>query len=118
MRKRPLELKFRLSYEEYDTLNRKLQEANTSRNAFLVRLITGAKVYPKESLATLNAQFEKANRELRGISTNINQMAKVSNATRTAPSDSLLLDMAQDIMMLRSEMSSLWEEVRKALWQS
>lgn len=48
MRKRPIELKFRLSEDEYVLLQKNLAEAGMSRNAYLVRLITGAQLYPKD----------------------------------------------------------------------
>ena len=51
MRKRPLELKFRLSQDEYNLLQRQLAEAGMNRNAYLVRLITGATIFPKDQIA-------------------------------------------------------------------
>ena len=56
MRKRPIEQKFRLSPEEYNLLQSKLAEAGMNRNAFLVHLITGAAIYPREELIRLNLE--------------------------------------------------------------
>ena len=69
-RKRPIELKFRLSQEEYTLLQKKLSEAGMSRNAYLIRLITGATIFPKEQLIQLNLEYAMMNRLLRGIGTN------------------------------------------------
>lgn len=118
MRKRPIELKFRLSQGECELLHSRLKEANMSRNAFLVRLISGATIYPKDQLVLLNLEFQIMNRLLRGISTNINQIAKVANSTHAAPSAKLLVDMSQDIRVAQNNLNSLWSEVRKHLWQS
>lgn len=118
MRKRPIELKFRLSADEYELLKGKLKEAGMSRNAFLVRLIVDAEIYPKDQLQELNVQYDMMNRLLRGVATNINQIAKHANTSRTIPSAKLLLDMYQDVQVLKNNLQPLWEETRSTLWQS
>ncbi len=118
MRKRPIELKFRLSQDEHRMLLVKLQEANMSRNAFLVRLISDVQVYPKDQLVLLNLEFQIMNRLLRGVSTNINQIAKVANSNHATPSAKLLADMYQDVQTLRKNLQPLFDETRRTLWQS
>lgn len=111
-RKRPIELKFRLSEEEYKVLQQKLAAAGISRNAFLVRLISDATIFPKEELIRMNMEYTMMNRLLRGIGTNINQIAKVANTNKATPSAKLLLDMYQDIQTLKHNLLPLWDEVR------
>lgn len=118
MRKRPIELKFRLSADEYDLLQSKLTEAGMNRNAYLVRLITGATIFPKEQLIQLNLEHTMMNRLLRGISTNINQIAKIANSNHATPSAALLTDMYQDVQTLRNNLGPLWDETRETLWLS
>ena len=118
MRKRPIELKFRLSQDEYELLQKNLADAGMSRNAYLVRLITGAAIFPKEQLIQLNLEYSMMNRLLRGISTNINQMTKHTNTHRTAPTAAALADMYQDVQTLRHNLQPLWDETRNALWRS
>ena len=118
MRKRPIELKFRLSPDEYAILQRSLADCGMNRNAYLVRLITGATIYPKEQLIRLNLEYSTMNRLLRGIGTNINQIAKTANITHAAPSATLLTDMYQDVQTLRHNLAPLYDETRKTLWQS
>lgn len=89
-----------------------------SRNAYLVRLISGATIFPKDELMRLNQQYVIMNRLLRGISTNINQIAKVANTTHAVPSAALLADMYQDVQTLRHNLQPLWDETRDALWRS
>ena len=118
MRKRPIELKFRLSQDEYELLQKQLVAAGISRNALLVRLITGATIFPKEQMIQLNLEYTMMNRLLRGIGTNINQIAKVANTNHATPSAALLADMYQDVQTLRHNLEPLWDETRGALWQS
>ena len=80
MRKRPIELKFRLSQDEYELLQTNLVETGMNRNAYLVRLITGATIFPRDQLIQLNLEHTMMNRLLRSIGTNINQIAKVANS--------------------------------------
>ena len=117
-RKRPIELKLRVSQEEAKLLQHKLTETGMNRNAYLVRLISGATIFPKDQLILLNQQYIIMNRLLRGISTNINQIAKAVNATHAAPSAALLADMYQDVQTLRHNLQPLWDETRDVLWRS
>ena len=66
-RKRPIECKFRLSQEEYEMLQKKTAEAGMNRNAYLVRLISDATIYPKDQLIQMNMEYTMMNRLLRGI---------------------------------------------------
>ena len=117
-RRRPIELKFRLSQDEYALLQKNLTEAGMTRNAYLIRLITGATIFPKDQLIRLNLEYAMMNRLLRGIGTNINQIAKHANSTRTAPTIAAVADMYQDVQTLRHNLTALWDETREALWQS
>lgn len=118
MRKRPIEVKVRLSESEFKQLQVKVAEAGMNRNSFLVHLITGAEIYPRDMLMQLCLEYQIMNRLIRGIGTNVNQMAKVANATKSTPSAKLLVDMYQDVQTLRHNLQPLWEETRRMVWQS
>ena len=117
-RKRPIEYKFRLSQEEAKVLQSKLAEAGIDRNNYLVKLIKDSRIYPKDQLKMLNVQYAIMNRLLRGIATNINQIAKVANANHNTSAAALLVDMHQEIRILKNNLQPLWDETRKDLWQS
>ena len=69
-------------------------------------------------LIQLNLEYSIMNRLIRDIGTNINQLAKISNTNRQAPSAKLLADMSQDVRVMKTNLDELWEETRKNLWQS
>ena len=117
-RKRPIEIKFRLSEEECALLQKKLADAGINRNAFLVRLISDATIFPREEMVRMNTECAIANRLLRGIGTNINQILKIANCNKVMPSADLLLDMYQDVQTLKHNLVPLWSETRSTLWQS
>ena len=118
MRKRNIELKFRLSQAEYELLQKSLADSGMNRNAYLVRLITGAQIYPKDQLVLMNQEFTMMNRLLRGMATNVNQISKVANTNHSTPSVALLSDMYIDIQTLRNNLQPLWDETRQILWRS
>ena len=118
MRKRPIEVKFRLSQEEYQILQRKLVEAGTNRNAFLVKLILGAQICPREQLIELNLQYKIMNRLIRGAATNINQLTRIANTNNAVPAAKFLIDMYQDIRIIKDNLQPLWEETRRMAWRS
>ena len=117
-RKRPIEYKFRLSQDEAKKLQTKLTEAGIDRNNYLVKLIMDSKIYPRDQMKMLNLQYAIMNRLLRGIATNINQIAKVANASHNVPAKALLIDMYQEIQILKNNLQPLWDETRQDLWQS
>lgn len=118
MRKRPIEVKFRLSEEEYRMLQRKLADAGMNRNAFLVQLISGAEIYPRDMLIKICVEYQIMNRLIRGIGTNVNQLAKIANSTKAVPSAHLLVDVSKEIQIINSNLQPLWEEARRMAWRS
>ena len=117
-RKRPIEVKFRLSEEEYELLQQRLLDAGMNRNAFLVQLISGVEIYPREMMMELCKEYQITNRLIRGISTNINQIARIANSTKATPAAALLIDVSQEVQIIRNNLQPLWDEARRITWQS
>ena len=99
-------------------MQQKLAEAGMNRNAFIVKLIREIPVQPRDQLMELNLQFQIMNRLMRGIATNINQIAKIANTYKAVPSAKLMVDAHKEVQILRNNLQPLWEETRKALWPS
>lgn len=118
MRKRPIEVKVRLSESEFKQLQAKIAEAGMNRNSFLVQLITDAEIYPRDMLMKLCVEYQIMNRLIRGIGTNINQITKVANSTKAVPSAKLLADMYQDIQTVKHNLLPIWDETRRMAWRS
>ena len=58
MRKRNVEVKFRLSEAEYAELVQKVKDSGLNRNAFLVRMVRQQTIYPVDYLRELNKQMD------------------------------------------------------------
>jgi nucleoside permease NupC len=78
----------------------------------------GAQIYPTEQLIELNLQYKIMNRLIRGAATNINQLTRIANTTSAVPAAKLLIDMYQDIRIIKDNLQPLWEETRRMVWQS
>ena len=116
MRKRPIEIKFRVSEQEKELIEKHLNETGLNRNEYLVRLITNAAIIPKSELQEINLQLQTQNQQLRGVATNINQMTKIANTYKTLPSATQLDFMRLDLFSMRSELETLWNKVRGTLY--
>lgn len=116
MRKRPIEIKFRVSEQEKELIEKHLNETGLNRNAYLVQLITNAAIFPKSELQQINLQLQSQNQQLRGIATNINQMTKMANTYKSLPSVAQLDFMRLDLNLMRNDLQEIWNKVRGALY--
>lgn len=116
MRKRPIEIKFRVSEQEKERIEKHLSETGLNRNEFLVQLITNAAIFPKSELQQINLQLQSQNQQLRGIATNINQMTKIANTQHALPTPTQLDFMQMDVYTMRTELLNIWNEVRGTLY--
>lgn len=116
MRKRPIEIKFRVSEQELAVLNNRLAESGLSRNDYLIKLILNNTVFPKQELIKMNLSLEQQNRQLRGLATNINQIARIANSNKSLPSVSQLEFMRMDIYQMKLELQNIWTKVRQMIY--
>ena len=116
MRKRPIEIKFRVSEQEKELIEKHLNETGLNRNEYLVQLITNAAILPKSELQEINLQLQSQNQQLRGIATNINQMTKMANTYHVLPSGTQLDFMQMDVYTMRTELQNIWNKVRGTLY--
>lgn len=114
--KRSIDLTFRVNQEEYALIYKQMAAAGMkSRNAFLVKLIRGSTLYPAMEIAKTNLMFAEAIRQLRGIATNINQLAKIANATGQISVAGDLTAALEDVKKQQSVFLSLWTRLRSML---
>ncbi|MGB4611001.1 MAG: plasmid mobilization relaxosome protein MobC [Saccharofermentanales bacterium] len=76
MEKRTKQVKFRLTEKELEELNKKVASSGLSREAFIRKILAGAKL---RELPTL--EYHQFRRELSMIGNNLNQIARIANKT-------------------------------------
>ena len=85
MRKRDKAITIRITEEEYALLCSKLAQTGISQQAFVINAITGIAIIPSEQTAVLkeiSSTFASLEQQLRGMATNINQMARIANSRK------------------------------------
>lgn len=118
MRKRNHTVAFRMNDEEFKNYQKKLKESGHTSQTFLLCAIEGAEILPAEevnALCSISAELSEHNRQIRGIATNINQMAHVANATGMTESERTLKELSEAISSYRKEGEAIWQSIRRLI---
>lgn len=119
MRKRNKDIRIRMTEEEYAALQEKLADVKTSRNTYLLGVIADKTIYPREPLERVAHALEYMNRSIRGMATNLNQIAKWCNTNRSAPAVEAIVELREDLRRFNMYTQSMWDFVRRELrWLS
>ena len=118
MRKRNHAITIRMEQKEYDALMKKIKESGQTQQSFIINSALGARISKKEELREVKKLSELCannNRQLRGIGTNINQMAKIAHQTGTFPSITELEKISREVKFLRKEEDKNWQSIRQLI---
>ncbi len=120
MRRRNKNVSVRMTEDEYAVLTMRVAESGQTLQSFIINAVLEAKVSGREEvkeLQKLNGQFADTNRQLKGMATNINQMAHVANGYRQIPQQSQLEQLHQELQMFRKECDVTWRLIRQSISQ-
>ena len=118
MRKRNKVVYIRMNDAEYDQLLLKVAESGVSIQSYMVSAALGVHLTTAQEMAALNDQnrlFADMDKQLRGMGTNINQLAHTANATGSLPSRSQLKGLSDDVSELRKEIGNIWRSTRLSI---
>jgi uncharacterized protein (DUF1778 family) len=118
MRKRKKAITIRMTDEEYALLCSKLEQTGLSQQAFVISAVTGAAIIPSEQIAVLkesSSTFASLEQQLRGMATNINQMARIANSRNFAPGVRALEKISREISEYRKESEEIWQSIRSSI---
>ena len=118
MRRRKKAITIRMTDEEYALLCSKLEQTGLSQQAFVNSAIAGASIIPSDQIAMLkeiSATFSSLEQQLRGMASNINQMARIANSRNYAPGIRVLEKISWEISGYRKDSEKIWQSIRSSI---
>lgn len=119
-RKRNIAVTVRMNETEYADFQNKVEESGLTQQAYIISAVRGATITSSDEIAVLKdisktfANFEK---QVRGLGTNINQMAHVANGQGVLPTEKSLTVLSDQVSNMRKESESLWQSIRSSINQ-
>ena len=117
-RKRNKAVTVRMKDSEYTELMGKINESGLSQQDYIIRAIHGGTIKSAEEIAELketNKIFADFVKQIRGIGTNLNQMAHVANGQGMLPTENKLEDVLEQIGDFRKEGENIWLLIRSSI---
>lgn len=110
----------RMTDYERGYLDNMVEESGLSMQTFIIRAIKGAVIRPSDEIIILkeiSKTFADHERQLRGMATNINQLAHIANAQGDLPIEQQLAKISQLISDYRKESEEIWLLIRSSINQ-
>ena len=117
-RKRNIAITIRMTESEYADLQSRVTESGLSQQAFIINAVRGATITPSDGIAVLkeiSRTFSEYVKQLRGIGTNVNQMAHVANGQGLLPTVEKMDEIADMILDFRKEDDNRWRLIRQSV---
>ena len=120
MRKRTHQIKIWMNDEEYGLLLDKMQRSGQTRQNVMISVLKEATITTEEEISELKRStslMADLLKQLRGMATNINQMAHMSNETGQIASINELAKLNNQISDFRREGEDIWQLIRQSISQ-
>ena len=118
MRKRNYTVTIRMNKEEYELLQSKLKESGRTQQEVVIKAIADLKIASEEEveeLKKLSQMFTDILCQLRGATTNINQIARKLHTDGEIPNGSMLYFLNKNILKYRKESERIWQLIRRLI---
>lgn len=109
-----------MNEEEYQSLQNKIQESGQTQQSFIINALAGATIASREEieiLKELNRSFSELLRQIKGMATNVNQMAHIANGRGEVPTLNRLEAIGVRIEQFRKEAEEVWQLTRQLISQ-
>lgn len=120
MRKRDKSITVRMTKEEYEHLQEKIKQTGQTQQSYVINAIDGALITTpavESELGKINISMAELLKQLRGMATNINQLAHKANGYMELPTVEKLEEIDDEIDGFREEASGIWQSIRQFLSQ-
>ena len=108
----------RMSDSEYDSLRDKVRESGLSQQSYIISAVLDSSVTTSDTideLKNISRTFAGVEQQLRGLGTNVNQMAHISNGMGMAPSVRELEHISDLVAEYRKECNTVWQSIRSSI---
>lgn len=108
----------RLNEYEWNSLNKRIEESGQNKQSYMINALLGAEIAPKEEIniwKDIAGQFSELIKQLRGIATNINQIAHKANATGELPLINALEEINEQVAEIRKAGDQIWLSLRQLI---
>lgn len=108
----------RMSDSEYDSLRNKVSESGLSQQSYIISAALDSSVTTSDTidmLKDISRTFAGVEQQLRGLGTNVNQMAYIANSTGMTPSVKELEHISDQVTEYRKECNSVWQSIRSSI---
>ena len=120
MRKRNRTISIRVSEQEYESIQKKIQATKQTQQSFILNAIEGAAILTaKDSklLKDISMQLADLLKQIKGIAVNINQLAYKANAYGELSAERQLKEYSLQTEKLRKEADEIWRLIRQSISQ-
>lgn len=118
MRKRNRTISIRVSEQEYESIQKKIQATKQTQQSFILNAIEGAAILTvKDSklLKDISMQLADLLKQVKGIAVNINQLAYKANAYGEIPTEKQIREYGTQTEVLRREADAIWQLIRRSI---
>ena len=108
----------RLNEYEWNSLEERIEESGQNKQSYMINALLGAEIAPKEEINTwkeIAGQLSELVKQLRGIATNINQIAHKANATGELPLITALEEINEQVAEIRKAGDQIWLSLRQLI---
>ncbi len=119
-RKRSKAVTIRMNANEYAFLQNRVEESGLTQQAYIISAVKGATITPSDEIAVqkeISKTFSDLVRQLRGLATNVNQMAHIANSQDYLPTIQELINTSTEINNFRKDCEELWQLIRLSINQ-
>ena len=118
MRNRSNCVSIRYSDEEYKVLQEKIKESGQTKSAYIINATLNGKVSSADDVQEMKEQSKlllDIDKQLRGMGTNLNQMAHVANGKGIIPSADKLKEIEKIVVAVKKEVDDIWQSTRQSI---
>ena len=118
MRNRSNCVSIRYSDEEYKVLQEKIKESGQTKSAYIINATLNGKVSSADDVQEMKEQSKLLSdiyKQLRGMGTNLNQMAHVANGKGIIPSADKLKEIERKVVAVKKEVDDIWQSTRQSI---